>query len=174
MTSNHNRICYISKSMLCSKVALTNPLPRAQVEAKASEGGGGPSGSPPQPGPLPSCCCSSAISGLPYPLCFHPGPSPTLPCLVPAHVSGCTHSVWSLRCAGTDIIIGLNPQSICHCSEFSFESTKPLRLTYPGCCSQRLRAAVQIHCQQGTLQVGLSDAKHSARAPARSFAGCMA
>ena len=33
----------------------------------------------------------------------------------------------------TDIIIGLNPQSICHCSKFSFGSTKPYGPIYPAC-----------------------------------------
>lgn len=39
----------------------------------------------------------------------------------------------SLHCIRADIIIGLDPEAICHFPEFSFESTKPGCLTYPAC-----------------------------------------
>lgn len=78
---------------------------------------------------------------------------------------GCPKPVWSIHCIRTVIIIGLNPQSVCQFSEFSFENTKPFCLTHPACHTALgpfqqpgpvlIITAAQDHAEQGILQVGL-------------------
>lgn len=121
--------------------------------------------------PLLCPACSSAFSllllhrpGSPCRLCIHTGPQPILLCLMLIHMSGCTKPVWSIHCVRIVIIIGLNPQSACQFSEFSFENTKPFCLTHPACHTALgpfqqpgpvLITAAQHHAEQGILQVGL-------------------